>query len=182
MTRALRAVRPSSEREMVARVARHLSCQGYRPYIDPDGSSYFDLIVRRGREVGLVEAKLGRARALMAQALRRRPWGDWVAVVVPTRRLAESLARETSGRRAEPVGVWFVEGDTVVELRAARPFPPGTEGADPYSAHRAQLHRALDRIDGGEIPEGVRWEGVGREVRRASGGRGFAEWRLDEGR
>jgi hypothetical protein len=38
----------------------------------------------------------------------------------------------------------------------------------------------LDAMESGEIPDSIRWDGVLREVRRASGGRGFSEWRLDE--
>jgi hypothetical protein len=181
MTRPPRPGLPRSERELVERVARHLTDQGYHAYIDLDGTSYFDLIVRRGEEVGLVEAKLGQGRALLAQALRRRPWGNWVAVVLPSLRIAERLVRETTGRRAEPVGVWWLDGETVRTVRAARAFPARGEGEDPYDAVRAQLRLALDRVDRGETPEGLRWDGVLSEVRRASGGRGFAEWRLDEG-
>jgi len=174
-----RTVRPRlTERALVEQAARHLEERGFRTYVDPDGTDYFDLVARRGPEVGLVEGKLGRPRALLGQALRRRPWGDWVAVALPSRRLAERLVAETRGRRSEPVGVWLVQENAVVELRAAVPF---TARPDPYAPERARLHRVLDQVDRGEIPTGARWDGVAREVRRASGGRGFAEWRLDEG-
>ena len=173
--------RPRTEKELVERTARFLDARGYRTYPDPDGTDYFDLVARKGTEVGLVEAKLGDARALLGQALRRRPWGNWVAVVLPSRRLAERLVRETSGRRAAPVGVWLLERGELLELRPARTFPLGPEGEDPFAPLRVRIHRVLDRIDRGEIPEGVPWDGVISEVRRASGGRSFSEWRLDEG-
>jgi len=171
--------RPRSEAELVGLAARHAEGLGYRAYIDPDGSSYFDLVVRRGAEVGLVEAKLGRARPLLRQALRRRAWGDWVAVVLPSRRLAEPLVRATTDRRSAPVGVWALDGGSVVELRPAGRFP-SVGGADPFGPLRERFRRVLDAVDSGATPTGVPWDDVLGEVRRASGGRRFAEWRLDE--
>lgn len=171
--------RPRSEAELVRAVAAHLERDGWRTYIDPDGSDYFDLVVRRGAEVGLVEAKLGRPAALLVQAIRRRPWGDWVAVVVPSPRTARRLIESTGGKRTDPVGVWVLEGERLTVLRAARPFR--REGApDPFAAHRDRFRAVLDRIDSGEQPAGIAWDGLGSELRRASGGRGFREWRLDE--
>jgi hypothetical protein len=172
--------RPGSEKELVRAVARSLEGQGWRTYVDPDGSDYFDLVVRRDAEVGLVEAKLASPRALLVQALRRRAWGNWVAVVVPSMRTARHLVASTEGRRAAPIGVWVLEGEAVTVIRTARPFEtPGT-GADPFAAHRERFRAVLDRIDSGELPAGVAWDGLGRELRLASGGRGFREWRLDE--
>jgi hypothetical protein len=168
------------EKELVERAAAFLEKRGYRAYINPDSTDYFDLVARRGPEVGLVEAKMGNARALLAQALRRRAWGDWVAVVLPSRRSAERLIRETTGRSAAPVGVWLEERGEVYELRGARPIGTGSPGSDPFGPQRTLLHRVLDQIDRGEIPLGVRWSGLLGEVRRASVGRQFAEWRLDE--
>jgi hypothetical protein len=168
---------PASEAELVAIVARYLSGEGYRTYVDPDGSDYFDLVVRRDGVIGLVEAKLAQPRALLVQAIRRRAWGDWVAVVVPSPRTADRLAASTLGRRAEPVGVWVLDGEGVRIVRPARPFPVGE---DPFAAHRARFHAVLDQIDRGELPGGIRWDGLGRELGRASGGRRFREWRLDE--
>jgi hypothetical protein len=172
--------RPRTEAELVRATARHLERQGYRAYVDPDGTDYFDLVVRREGEVGLVEAKLSRPRDLLAQALRRRPWGDWVAVVVPSRKMAEHLVASTDGRRADPVGVWAFEQGAVSVIRAARPFPRPTAGTDPFAPHRERFRRILEQIDRGELPAGLRWTGLGRELKRASGGRGFSEWRLDE--
>ncbi|MGP8078501.1 MAG: hypothetical protein ACLQD8_07845 [Thermoplasmata archaeon] len=174
------AIRPRSEAELVRATARYLETEGYRVYIDPDGTDYFDLAARRGAEVGLVEAKLSRPRDLLVQALRRRPWADWVAVVVPSPRMAARLVASTAGRRADPVGIWVLERGAVSVVRAARPFARSGMGDDPFAAHRDRFRKVLGRIDRGEVPEGIRWDGLARELRRASGGRGFREWRLDE--
>ena len=167
------------EAELVRSAARHLESEGYRVRVDPDGNDYFDLVARRGDEVGLVEAKVGDARAVLAQALKRRGWGDWTAVLLGSVRAAERLAERTRGTRAEPVGVWCFRDGTLTVLREARPWvAPGAP--DPFAALRARFRRILDALDAGELPADVRWDGVVREVRRASGGRGFGEWRLDE--
>ena len=175
---ARRTVRPR-ESEVVAAARQHLEGEGYRVWVDPDGRDYFDLVARRGREIGLVEAKVVGSRAVLAQALRRRAWGDWVAVVLASERAARSLADRTEGTRAAPVGVWYASGPVVRVVRAARAWR-STAGADPFAELRARFGRILDALETGELPDSVRWDGVLREVRRASGGRGFAEWRLDE--
>lgn len=168
-----------SEREVVATAAAYLEGRGYRVYANPDATDYFDLVARRADEVGLVEAKVANSRAVLVQALKRRAWGDWVAVVLPSERAAERLAERTGGTRAAPVGVWVAREGQVRVVRAAGPWAgPGEE--DPYSELRARFRKVLDRIDSGELPPNVRWAGLLRAVRSASGGRGFAEWRLDE--
>ncbi|HXQ49125.1 MAG TPA: hypothetical protein VN842_05050 [Thermoplasmata archaeon] len=168
-----------SEQSVVEAAARYLEGQGYRTRIDPDGTNYFDLVARRGDEVGLVEAKVANSRVVLTQALVRRGWGDWVAVVLASRRSAVALSERSRGTRAEPVGVWWCEDGTVGVVRAARPWAtPGVE--DPYAPLRARFRGVLDALDRGDVPEGLRWSGVPRTVRRASGGRGFREWRLDE--
>lgn len=167
------------ERELVEAAARHLTAEGFRVRADPDGTDYFDLIARRGAEVGLVEAKVGDARAVLAQALRRRVWGDWVAVVLGSPRSAHRLDERTRSTRSAPVGIWTVEAGQITVVRPASRFPAGASG-DPYAALKARLLAILDALDRGDLPAGVRWDGVPRAVRRASGGRGFAEWRLDE--
>lgn len=168
-----------SERMVVETTAKYLEGLGYRTHIDPDGSNYFDLVARRGDEVGLVEAKVANSRRVLAQALVRRAWGDWVAVVLASRRSATALSDRSRGTRAEPVGVWWCEGGTVGVARAARPWASlGAE--DPYAPLRARFRGVLDALDRGDVPEGLTWSGVPRTVRRASGGRGFREWRLDE--
>lgn len=168
-----------SERSVLEVAAAHLSHLGYRTYLDPDGGSYFDLAAVRGEEVGLVEGKVGETRRVLRQALERRLWADWVAVVVPSAVSAERLVARTSELRASSVGVWVVRGDRVDELRAATPrVPTGPE--DPYAPLKRRLLSGLAAIDRGESPDGVRWSGVPGEVRRAGGGRRFSEWRLDE--
>lgn len=181
MTRAAAARRPrTSEREVVRRAARFLEGQGYRVYPNPDATDYFDLVARRGDEVGLVEAKVSGSRAVLAQALKRRAWGDWVAVVLPSGTAAERLAARTVDTRAAPVGVWATTEDGGVRVirPAGRWIRAGDE--DPYAELRTRFRTVLDRIDSGELPPDVRWAGVVGEVRRLSGGRGFKEWRLDE--
>jgi hypothetical protein len=173
--------RPSrvSEAEIVRATAARLEAEGYRVRADPDGHDYFDLVARRGAEVGLVEAKVGDARAVLTQALKRRGWGDWNAVVLGSPRAAARLAERTRGTRAEPVGVWSLKDGAWTVHRAARPWvAPGEP--DPFAELRARFRRILDALDSGELPSDARWDGVLREVRRSSGGRGFGEWRLDE--
>jgi hypothetical protein len=173
-----RTPRPSED-SIVERARAHLVARGYRVWVDPDGHDYFDLVARRGDEVGLVEAKVADGRAVLTQALRRRAWGDWSAVVVASERTARRIAERSANGRASPVGVWWVRGEAVEEVRPARPWVvPGTE--DPFSELRLRFRRVLDALDAGELPAGVPWDGVLREIRHASGGRSFSEWRLDE--
>lgn len=171
--------RAVSEAEIVRIAAEHLRRAGYRAYIDPDGTDYFDLVARRGSEVGLVEAKVGDARAVLGQALRRRGWGDWSAVVLGSVRSAERLDVNSRTSRAAPVGVWAVHAGAIRVVRAARPWVAPGQG-DPFRELRDRFRRVLDRVDDGTLPSSATWDDVLREVRRASGGRGFAEWRLDE--
>jgi hypothetical protein len=171
------AARPP-ERELLEAVARAYAERGYRAYLDPDGTDYFDLAVRRGEEVGLVEGKVGQPSEVLVQALRRRPWADWVAVVVSPGTTAARLVARTSGRRSAGVGVWAYDRGTVRELRP--PVVGSGEGADPFVATRERFRRVLIDLDEGRLPIGVRWSGVVAAVRRASGGRSFSEWRLDE--
>ena len=168
-----------SEAEVVETVRAHLTHAGYRVRVDPDGTDYFDLVARRGDEVGLVEAKVSDARRVLVQALRRRGWGDWTAVALASPVSAGRLAARTRGTRAEPVGIWSVSSGTVTVHREARPWA-GDPSADPFADLRARFRRLLDALESGERPQAVRWDDVLHEVRRASGGRGFREWRLDE--
>jgi hypothetical protein len=167
------------ETTVVEAARRHLESLGYRVWANPDGRDYFDLVARRGDDVGLVEAKVTGAREVVVQALRRRAWGSWGAVIVAGERSAKNLARRTAGTRAESLGVWHVQGAGVGVVRAARPWvAPGAD--DPFAELRARFGRLLDALESGEIPESVAWDGVVGQVWRASGGRGFKEWRLDE--
>jgi hypothetical protein len=168
-----------SESDLVAQVASYLAVKGYRTYIDPDGGNYFDLVARRGEEIGLVEAKVSDARTVLRQALVRRAWGDWTAVAVGGARSAARLAERTRGTRAEPVGIWSVVAAVVTEVRPARPWVRASD-PDPFLELRARFRAILDALDRGDLPAGATWDGVPRAVRRASGGRAFSEWRLDE--
>jgi hypothetical protein len=177
---APRSRRPP-EREILEVAAAHLRSEGFRTYRDVDGTDYFDLVARRGEEVGLIEGKVADARTVIVQALRRRAWGNWVAVVLGSRTSATRLERRTAATRAAPVGIWAVEHGALTVLRPAAAWAaPGED--DPFRELRLRFRRILDAVDRGEIPAGVRWSDVNREVRRAAGGRRFAEWRLDEGR
>ncbi len=167
------------ERDLVTAARSHLEEQGYRVWIDPDGHDYFDLVARRGDEIGLVEAKVANARAVLQQALRRRVWGDWSAVVLSGARSAEGVVRRSAAGRAAAVGVWWVDRGTVRVARAPRPWA-GSGEPDPYAPLRARFRQVLDALESGALPAGVPWDGVVSEVRRASRGRGFSEWRLDE--
>jgi hypothetical protein len=168
-----------SERELVGVVARFLEARGYRVRCDPDGTDYFDIVARRGDEIGLVEVKVRDARTVLAQAVRRRGWGAWTAVALGAARAARHLADRTAATRAAPVGVWIVNGESVEVVREARPWvAPGAD--DPFVDLRDQFRRWLDLIEslGPDTP--VVWDGIPGAVRRASGGRSFSEWRLDE--
>jgi len=175
-----RSPRPRpSERSLLEAVAAVLAERGYRTYVDPDGGDYFDLAVRRGEEVGLVEGKIGDASAVLGQALRRRAWADWVAVALGSPSAAARLVARTSGRRAAVVGVWAVEAGVARELRPAVAAPPPAP-EDPFAGPRRRFRQALDDLDRGTLDPSIRWSGVPGAVRRSSAGRKFAEWRLDE--
>ena len=171
--------RRTPERELLLAVAEEFRRRGYQTYVDPDGTDYFDLAVRHGDEVGLIEGKVGAPVAVLEQALVRRAWADWVAVVVGSERGAERLLSRTNGRRAAIVGIWSCVGGRPRELRAAtRTVDPSTP--DPFTEPRARLRSTLLALDRGELPSAVRWSGIASEIRHRSGGRRFREWRLDE--
>lgn len=176
----MRGPRPARrERELLEAVAGVLGTRGYRCYIDPDGSDYFDLAVRRDGEVGLVEGKLSAPSAVLTQALVRRAWADWVAVVVGSRRSAERLVRTTTGRRSACVGVWSCVEGVAEEHRS--PVRLSTKGPDdPYVATRDRFRSTLEALDRGELPSAVAWSSVPSTVRDSSRGRRWREWRLDE--
>ncbi len=167
------------ERAILEALAGELRRRAWQVVLDPDGTDYFDLVAWRPGEVGLVEGKVRGASEALGQALRRRAWADWVGVALGSARSADRLVARTAGRRAEPVGVWSCEGGLVREHRAPRPFPR-RPGADPHAPLRERLRRALAERESGSASEGPRWTGVPGAVRRASGGRAFREWTLDE--
>ena len=164
MVPAVRRVTPRTpprrtERSVAEAGARYLEGEGYRTWINPDGSDYFDLVARRGTEVGLIEAKAAESRNVMAQALTRRVWGDWVAVLLGSPRAAERLEERTRGSRGEPVGIWTLRDGQLHVVRPARRWvAPGA--ADPYSELRDRFRRVLDSLERGDLPEGVAWDRV----------------------
>ncbi len=161
---------------MVAPVRSYLAPRGYRVYANPDGSDYFDLVARRGAELGLVELKRALGPPTFGQALRRRRWGDWVAVGIGSRRAAERLVERRAGRLTSGVGIWHVRPDGVDVLREATPPPFPREP----TAERTLLARYLDAVDAGELPPDVAWDGLPAIRRRLSSRRGYREWTIEE--
>ncbi|MCI4363248.1 MAG: hypothetical protein L3K13_02965 [Thermoplasmata archaeon] len=165
------------EVELVAPVQRFLAARGYRSYRDPDGRDFLDLVARRGDELGLVELKLSAAGTVVAQALRRRGWADWVAVALDGKRAAERALKIAAGPRSERVGVLGVVGEEVTELRpAARMYGPGE--TSPYPELRERLLLLLDAVDDGSLPPGVGWGALWTP--RSGGRRAGREWTLEE--
>jgi hypothetical protein len=170
----------ATERSVVEAGARYLQRMGYRTWIDPDRSDYFDLVARQGSEVGLVEAKSTDARNVFAQALTRRVWGTWVAVLLGSPTAAARLDDRTRTTRRAPVGIWTLRAGEVEVVRPAREWV-GPGEPDPYQELRARFGHILDSLERGDLPEGLAWDHVAGSVRSASHGRRFREWRLDEG-
>lgn len=166
------------ESDLRGPVTAHLAARGYRTWAAPDGSDYFDLVARRGDEVGLVELKLADWRKVFAQALRRRAWADWVAVALPRATLAGKILARPEAPRARRVGVWVVSGGAVRELRAAEPLV-GPGEADPFAESRTRFRGFLDALEAGGLPPNAHWEVPGRPT---VGGarRTTRDWRLEE--
>lgn len=167
------------EAELRAPVRAYLEARGYRVWTDPDGRDYLDVVAARATEVGLVELKVADWKTVRAQAVARRALADWVAVALPSERLAERLVASLSGPVAPRIGVLVVAEGGVRELRAPRPLDPPAEGTDAAvlrGAFRDLVRAAL----AGEIPGGVRWSaprGGGRRYRLDE----FGDARTDPG-
>jgi hypothetical protein len=144
------------ESDLAPPVRTFLEGRGFRVWVAPDGHDYFDLVARRADEIGLVELKLADWRRVFEQALRRRAWADWVAVVLPRRSLAEKILARPMAPRAERVGVWTVEEQTVRVVREARPILAEGE-ADLFDPLRQHLLSTLDMLEGGILPPEVQW-------------------------
>lgn len=166
------------ERELVPPVRAHLEALGYRVYVNPDGADYFDMVARKGPEVGLVELKVADWKRVVHQALRRRGWGDWVAVVVPRRSLAERIVARPVAPRGGRVGVWYLEAGGVVVLRPAAPFVVAGE-VDPFPEPKTWLLERLEIADGleGGVPVGWSVPDAGHVAGRRRSSR---DWRLEE--
>jgi hypothetical protein len=165
------------ETELVGPVRRHLEALGFRVFVNPDGADYFDVVARRGSEVGLVELKVADWKTVVTQALRRRGWGDWVAVVLPRRSLAEKAAARRTAPRGIRVGIWFVSDGVVEVLRPAEQFVlPGE--VDPFPDPKRWLLERLAIAEAGGTAEPVTWSVP--DAGRVAGRRSSREWRLEE--
>lgn len=161
------------EAELRAPVRAHLEAAGYRVWIAPDGRDFLDVVAARGEEVGLVELKVADWKTVRAQGVVRRSLADWVAVAVPTEKVAQRILASLRGPVAPRLGVWVAGPNGVQELQAARPLvppAPATAAEEARVAFRRLVAAALD----GAIPEGVAW---GATARRTGAGR---RYRLDE--
>lgn len=156
MTGKPRAPRPKvREAEMAEPVRRYFESQGYRVWVDPDGTDYFDMVARRGTEVGLIELKVHDARKVLGQAVRRRGFGDWVAVVMPRESAARRVLALPVPAPGQRVGVYWLDGDAVRVARPPAPRPTGED--DPFGERRRALTEMLDHLEAGRLPVGVAW-------------------------
>ncbi len=167
------------EKELADPVRQHLERDGYRVWVDPDGSDFLDVVARRGPEIGLVELKVADWRKVLAQAIRRRGWADWVAVALPKRSLAEKLLAAPQASRARRVGVWVVDAGAVVVLRPAAPLWAAGE-PHPFPELRERIESLTDLLESKTLPEGVRWNLPGSRGRLPGGRRGTRDWRIEE--
>ena len=160
-------------------VAQYLTDQGYRVWIDPDGSGFLDVVALRDNEVGLVELKVADWRTVLEQALRRRAWGDWVAVALPRKTLAQKAIERHPNGRASRVGVWWIDGAAVEVLRKAqRVYDPGEP--DPFEVPRQHFRELLQRLASGELPPGASWGLASHAARAMHRRRAAIDWTLDE--
>jgi hypothetical protein len=167
------------ERALADPVRRHLEADGFRVWVDPDGSDFLDVVARRDEEVGLVELKVADWKTVLVQALRRRAWGDWVAVALPRRSLAEKVLARSAAGRPSRVGVWVVAGESVEVVRPARRlYDPGEP--DPFESPRARLRLFLDALEGGGLPEGFEWGLAAHAAQATHRRRPALDWTLEE--
>jgi hypothetical protein len=171
--------RRPKESDLAAPVEQYLASLGYRVWVDPDGSDYFDIVARRGDEVGLVELKLADWKGVLAQAVARRGWGSWTAVVVPRASLGQRLLTHPRNERTSRVGIWLVRGGSIEVLRAAAPsIAPGE--LDPYEPLRTEFRNLLDAMESGVLPPNVGWTYLRGWARVQQGGRPAKSWSLEE--
>lgn len=169
------------EEELRAPLEAYLAPRGFRLRFDPDGSGYFDAVALRGEEVGLVELKVADWRRVFEQALVRRGWGDWVAVLLPRRSLAEKVLGLRAPPAAKAVGVWYLDSGQVRELRQVGPFP-AARGEEAFGPLKRHLVESLAMLESGLLPPGVEWRIVRRPRRRGPRGRPIDPrlWRIEE--
>ncbi|MCI4348720.1 MAG: hypothetical protein L3J93_00650 [Thermoplasmata archaeon] len=174
-----RLPRPRREKELAPAVQSFLEGRGYRVWIDPDGTDYFDVVARSGSTIGLVELKISDGRTVLRQAIRRRGWADWVAVAVPSRALAARIAARSVAERGRRVGVWAVEGGTVEVIRPEEPLALDAE-PNPLGVLKEALLERLDLLEAGTLAPGIPW-GLPEGARHGlPGGRSSRDWRLEE--
>lgn len=174
-----RRATPRRESELAPAVRAHLESEGYRVWVDPDGSDYFDVVARRGATIALVELKLTDGRRVLEQALRRRGWADQVSVAVARESVARRILERPVAERGRRIGIWWIDDGRVRVLRAAEPLVrPGEP--DPFEALRAELGERLDLLESGALVPGVSWSLAAAARRAPSGPRGTKEWRLEE--
>ncbi|MCI4323557.1 MAG: hypothetical protein L3K03_06000 [Thermoplasmata archaeon] len=169
------------EVDLIPPVTDFLEQRGYRVLADPDRTGYFDIVALRGEEIGLVELKLHATGAVFQQAVRRRLWGDWVAVALPGERAARALVGRTRGERSSRVGVYVVRPQGVDVLREASPmFDPSEPGPTPE--RRELLRQVLQQRESGEIPAETSWAFAVHPPRPPPGRRAprGGSWTLEE--
>ncbi len=169
---------PARETDLLPDVRARLEAEGYTVYVNPDGSDYFDVVARRGEEVGLVELKRTDWKHLLVQAVARRGYGDWVVAVLPRRFSAERLRARADTELSRAIGIWWVGAHGLEVLREATPWSAGTR--ERFPDHRAALKEMLEAIASGAVPAGATWGGFPARTARRAGGRSAREWRLDE--
>ena len=172
--------RPRWEADLADPMRRLLEAEGYRVWVNPDGSDYFDLVARRRDEIGLVELKLVDLPKVIEQAVRRRVWADWSGVAVPGRGRAEKIVDRTRATPAARLGVWAITDQVAQPVRPAERWAVDADGFD---AQRTFLRSVLDQIDAGAtLGTPVDWGFVGSLPRglRPGGRTPGREWRLEE--
>ncbi|HEV2520420.1 MAG TPA: hypothetical protein VGX00_07390 [Thermoplasmata archaeon] len=174
-----RRARPRYEAELAPAVRAYLESSGYRVWVDPDGTDYYDLIARRDRTIGLVELKIADGRKVLAQAIRRRGWADWAAVAVPNEALARRVADRAVAERGRRIGVWWVDGEQLHVVRPALPLVSAGE-PDPFRPLKDQMHERLDLVETGHLPLGVAWNLLLAARRDLPGQRSTRDWRIEE--
>ncbi|MCI4357823.1 MAG: hypothetical protein L3J95_05635 [Thermoplasmata archaeon] len=170
---------PRRECELAPAVQAHLEALGYRVWIDPDGTDYYDVVARKDRSIALVELKLADGKAVLGQAIRRRGWAEWVAVAVPTEALARRIAQRPVAERGRRVGVWWVDGSSVRVVRPALALVREGE-VDPFGPLKEQMNERLDLVEAGHLPLGIAWNLLAASRSALPGRRSTRDWRIEE--
>ena len=178
MTRPARS--PTANASSRRPVRTYLESHGYRVWVDPDGTDYYDIIARRGRD----------DRPRRAQALR---WPDGPSAGATAPRLGRLGRGGGAQRAARPadrrVGPWRSAASGSASGRSSatrsgssgppRPFV-GPGETDPFERLKASMHERLDLLEAGTLPEGVAWHLLATSRRELPGRRSTRDWRLEE--